>query len=163
MQHVSQISGQDSIQDSVQNLNTYINQDSILYNIDEETWNQLPIKQDQCNDFNVEDIKNQLINGNINYISFLTGAGISVSSGIPDFRSQNGIYKLLEGQNNEYSIDTPAQIFDIQYFLNEEQNKLNICYTQNIDGLELAAGINQDKIVQAHGHIRTQKRNAQKI
>ncbi|PPQ94448.1 hypothetical protein CVT25_002539 [Psilocybe cyanescens] len=48
-------------------------------------------------------------------ILILTGAGISVSCGIPDFRSRDGLYASLKGKG-EYELDDPQQMFDIQYF-----------------------------------------------
>ena len=46
-------------------------------------------------------------------IVVMTGAGISVSAGIPDFRSpQTGLYANLQ----KYNLPTPEAIFDIKYF-----------------------------------------------
>ena len=43
----------------------------------------------------------------------MTGAGISVSAGIPDFRSPGtGLYDNLK----EYDLPYPEAIFDIDYF-----------------------------------------------
>ncbi|GJJ11515.1 hypothetical protein Clacol_005748 [Clathrus columnatus] len=48
-------------------------------------------------------------------IMVLSGAGISVSSGIPDFRSKNGLYQMLKS-TCEYQLDDPQQMFDLEYF-----------------------------------------------
>ena len=55
-------------------------------------------------------------------IVFLTGAGISTSSGIPDFRSNNGLYNTSEEDEPEYMLShtclkmEPARFF--QYLRN---------------------------------------------
>ncbi|EJF64079.1 SIR2-domain-containing protein [Dichomitus squalens LYAD-421 SS1] len=114
-------------------------------------------------------------------ILILTGAGISVSCGIPDFRSRNGLYASLQ-ENGEYDLDDPQQMFDIQYFrenpavfysfaskiypsnfipspchrfikLIEDNGKLLRNYTQNIDTLETLAGV--QRVVQCHGSFAT--------
>ena len=53
----------------------------------------------------------QLLRDSKNII-VLTGAGVSVSCGIPDFRSKNGIYSRLD----EFQLDDPQQMFDLEYF-----------------------------------------------
>ncbi|ORZ02799.1 DHS-like NAD/FAD-binding domain-containing protein [Syncephalastrum racemosum] len=113
-----------------------------------------------------------------NNVMIVTGAGVSVSCGIPDFRSETGIYSRLE----EYCLDDPQQMFDIRYFretpeifysfakelypsnyqpspshmfvkLIEEKGKLLRNYTQNIDTLEHKANIK--RIVNCHGSFAT--------
>jgi NAD-dependent histone deacetylase SIR2 len=110
-------------------------------------------------------------------IMVITGAGISTSLGIPDFRSKNtGFYsKLLDMGYQE-----PEQIFDIHNFdddpttfyhlagdivpdlknwspthefirLLQDKEKLLTNYTQNIDNVESHAGIRKDKLIQCHG------------
>lgn len=60
-----------------------------------------------------ETFVDNLKNGNYKKIIILSGAGISVASGIPDFRTPKiGLYSLLE----EYNIEQPELIFDINYF-----------------------------------------------
>ncbi|CEG35649.1 nad-dependent histone deacetylase sir2-like protein [Plasmopara halstedii] len=117
-------------------------------------------------------------------IVVLAGAGISVSCGIPDFRSENGIYNRL----GEYNLPNPQCMFDIEFFrsnpkpffafakelfpksngftfvpspshyflkLLEEKGKLLRIYSQNIDMLEHAAGISHEHAVLCHGSFAT--------
>ena len=39
----------------------------------------------------------------------------------------------------------------------ENKNMLNLVYTQNIDSLEIKAGVSEHKVIQAHGHRRRAK------
>ena len=109
-------------------------------------------------------------------IMILTGAGCSVACGIPDFRSRNGIYARLHKDFPD--LPDPQAMFDILYFKRnphpffkfakeiypgqfkpslshlfikkiEENNKLLRNYTQNIDTIELIAGIKN--VIQCHG------------
>ena len=51
-------------------------------------------------------------------IIVLCGAGISVSCGIPDFRSKDGIYSILE-KESQYELDDPSDMFDKDCFLRD--------------------------------------------
>ncbi len=108
-------------------------------------------------------------------IAVLTGAGISTSAGIPDFRGPEGLYSRKD-------IDA-EKLFDINYFHYnpnmfyeaipefyegcensdptpghnfikklEDHNKLHLLVTQNIDGLHEKAG-NTD-IINIHGNFK---------
>ncbi|KAJ7442252.1 DHS-like NAD/FAD-binding domain-containing protein, partial [Mycena latifolia] len=111
-------------------------------------------------------------------ILILTGAGISVSCGIPDFRSRDGLYASLK-QRGDYDLDDPQQMFDISYFRENPAGRFsfvaqiypsnfvpspchrfiklvedkNQCYTQNVDTLEHSAGVR--RLVQCHGSFAT--------
>lgn len=109
----------------------------------------------------------------------ITGAGISTSLGIPDFRSSGGIYDRLE----KYNLSDPQEMFDIHLFrhdpsifcdfarellpadrgysathafvrLLQDKGKLLRDYTQNIDDIESTAGIDAARLVQCHGSFR---------
>ncbi|KAF8323511.1 DHS-like NAD/FAD-binding domain-containing protein [Cantharellus anzutake] len=111
-------------------------------------------------------------------IMVVTGAGISVSCGIPDFRSPTGLYARLKG----FELDDPQQMFDIDYFkmypevfysfayqiypsnfvpspchrfvkLLEDRGALLRNYTQNIDNIEGIVGIK--RLFQCHGSFAT--------
>lgn len=114
-------------------------------------------------------------------IIVLTGAGISTSLGIPDFRSkETGLYAQLA----HLGLSDPQEVFDISLFredpsifysvakdilpsssryspthafirLLQDQGKLLTNFTQNIDNLESAAGIRPEKLIQCHGSFAT--------
>lgn len=111
-----------------------------------------------------------------NKILVITGAGISTSLGIPDFRSSKGFYSRI----SNLGLSDPQEVFDLDIFrtdpgifyliahmilppdnvyaplhrfirLLQDKNKLLRNYTQNIDNLEANAGIAYDKMIQCHG------------
>ncbi|ETL35726.1 hypothetical protein L917_12015 [Phytophthora nicotianae] len=106
----------------------------------------------------------------------IAGAGISVSCGIPDFRSKDGIYAMARNMDVvlpepeclfqiDYFRDDPAPFFEVvrnafanspkpsptHWFLKllQDKKKLLRVYTQNIDGLEEAAGVT--RCIPCHG------------
>lgn len=110
----------------------------------------------------------------------VTGAGISTSLGIPDFRSSGGIYSRLE----KYNLSDPQELFDISLFrqdpsifydfakellpefrgyspthafirLLQDRGVLLRQYTQNIDDIESTAGIDGQRLMQCHGSFKT--------
>lgn len=109
-------------------------------------------------------------------ILVLTGAGISTSLGIPDFRSSKGFYSRI----SNLGLSDPQEVFDLDIFhtdpsifysiaymilppdnvyaplhkfikLLQDKGKLLRNYTQNIDNLEANAGIEYTKMIQCHG------------
>ena len=64
-------------------------------------------------DLTVERVAKIIKNGEVKNIVVMSGAGISVSAGIPDFRSPGtGLYYNLE----KYKLPTPESMFDIDFF-----------------------------------------------
>lgn len=115
----------------------------------------------------------QLISQSKNTV-FFGGAGVSTESGIPDYRSENGLYKRISAYPPEKILsrtffDTHTEEFFIFYrdhmvFLNAQPNKahrklaeleiagkLKAVITQNIDGLHQKAG--SKNVLELHGSI----------
>ncbi|KAJ4479678.1 DHS-like NAD/FAD-binding domain-containing protein [Lentinula edodes] len=139
-------------------------------------WKELRLREKLSEYNTISDAVNLIRNSKRMLI--LTGAGISVSCGIPDFRSRNGLYAQL----GDYELDDPQQMFDINYFrenpsvfysfasqifpsnfvpsschrfikLIEDKGQLLRNYTQNIDTLETVAGVK--RVLQCHGSFAT--------
>ncbi|KAI9880018.1 MAG: Sir2 histone deacetylase Hst2 [Pleopsidium flavum] len=130
----------------------------------------------------VESVAEYIKDGRAKRIVVLTGAGISTSAGIPDFRSPDtGLYANLARLNLPYA----EAVFDISYFRNNplpfyalahelypgkyrptiahsfvrllsDKALLLKLFTQNIDCLEREAGVPGEKIVEAHGSFARQ-------
>lgn len=119
------------------------------------------------------EVLRQWIEGSDNIV-FFGGAGVSTESGIPDFRSQDGLYH----QEYEYPPETiishsfyrrnPEEFF--RFYKNrmvitdakpnkahlalarlEQQGKLKAVITQNIDGLHQMAG--SGEVLELHGSV----------
>eukprot|EP00937_MAST-01D_sp_MAST-1D-sp2_P007686 g7686.t1 len=118
-------------------------------------------------------------------VMVLSGAGISVACGIPDFRSKGGLYDQLE----KYGLPDPQCMFDRRFFNRnprpffhfatkifpfgpqgspfvpsathfflaalERRGQLLRNYTQNIDQIELKAGLSRESLVFCHGSFET--------
>lgn len=102
----------------------------------------------------------------------ITGAGMSTASGIRDFRGDNGIYRekinAEDTLSDKYFQNNPKEFYEFykkyliisndikpnegHYFLKNLENEglLRGVITQNIDGLDLKAGISN--VVELHGN-----------
>ncbi|MCD6273010.1 MAG: NAD-dependent deacylase [Deltaproteobacteria bacterium] len=115
--------------------------------------------------------------GNAGNVAALTGAGISVESGIPPFRGKGGIWEKIDPMEFAH-IDTfmrdPVKVWnillkDMKEIIDkakpnaahlglaklEKMNKLKTIITQNVDGLHQMAG-NTD-VIEFHGNFAWQK------
>lgn len=139
---------------------------------------QQSTKRERQNKYDVDGIVKLIKDAN--NIMILTGAGISVSCGIPDFRSKDGLYAKLSKDFPE--LPDPQSMFCLDFFKKdqrpffrfakeiypgsftpspshrfiaelEKRGKLLRNFTQNIDGLEQEAGIKN--VIQCHGHFHT--------
>ncbi|EHD1588701.1 NAD-dependent protein deacylase [Listeria monocytogenes] len=105
------------------------------------------------------------------HIVFLTGAGVSVPSGIPDYRSKNGLYAGMSSPEYMLShtclVREPEKFYQFvtenMYYPDAESNAIHTkmaeieaekdvtIITQNIDGLHEKAG--SKKVVNFHGSL----------
>ena len=156
----------------------------IIFQILHEKQINLPKEANLLTSEEIFDIKYKKLitsfkNNRFSKILFMVGAGISTSAGIPDFRSNTGLFKQLQ---NKYNLSSPEEfflkstflknpiyfyeftkIFDlskvkstishkfINFFVNK--NIVKYIFTQNIDGLEIKAKIPEEKLVFAHGNF----------
>lgn len=109
-------------------------------------------------------------------IAFLGGAGVSTESGIPDFRSENGMFAAIERFGYPPETLLSRSFFEIhpdvfyEYYKSsllvtdaapnpahmalarlEQREKLSAVITQNIDGLHQKAG--SRRVLELHGSI----------
>ena len=105
----------------------------------------------------------------------------TIAAGIPDFRSpRSGLYAKLK----RFDLPHPRAVFELKYFKKHPEPFFTLAkelysktyeptpshyfiqlllkkglllrhYTQNVDGLERAAGLPEKKIVEAHGTCHT--------
>uniref|UniRef100_A0A2A4IZK5 protein acetyllysine N-acetyltransferase n=1 Tax=Heliothis virescens TaxID=7102 RepID=A0A2A4IZK5_HELVI len=86
-----------------------------------------------------------------------TGAGISTSAGIPDFRGPNGVWTLeREGKRPSVNISfNDANPTKAHMMLKKlvECNKVHYIVSQNIDGLHLKSGLPRKYLAELHGNM----------
>ncbi|KWU46285.1 SIR2-domain-containing protein, partial [Rhodotorula sp. JG-1b] len=131
----------------------------------------------------LEDVAHLIKDGKAKRVVVMAGAGISTAAGIPDFRSPGtGLYDNLA----QYDLPYAEAIFDIDYLeehpeafytlakelypgnfkpttshyffrLLQDKGILHGLWSQNIDTLERLAGVEEDRLVEAHGSFATAK------
>eukprot|EP00584_Thalassiosira_punctigera_P005863 CAMPEP_0172537156 /NCGR_PEP_ID=MMETSP1067-20121228/8821_1 /TAXON_ID=265564 ORGANISM="Thalassiosira punctigera, Strain Tpunct2005C2" /NCGR_SAMPLE_ID=MMETSP1067 /ASSEMBLY_ACC=CAM_ASM_000444 /LENGTH=361 /DNA_ID=CAMNT_0013322399 /DNA_START=145 /DNA_END=1230 /DNA_ORIENTATION=+ len=129
----------------------------------------------------IRNVASLLASNKYKNIVVLTGAGVSCNAGIPDFRTPGtGLYDNLQ----KYNLPFPEAVFDLGYYrrnpsafvqlaselwpgkhsptithsfiaLLEKKEMLLRVYTQNIDMLDVLAGVSEEKMIECHGHFRT--------
>ena len=143
--------------------------------------NEKPSLINGLQSLDLKGLVNYIKKGYAKKILMLTGAGISVKSGIPDFRSPGtGLYHNIQ----KYNLSNPDLLFNREYiktnpkpfynlvkelmsknylpspahYLSILFNKKDLLmkyYTQNIDSLDFIAGLAPPFLIECHGHMRT--------
>lgn len=105
-----------------------------------------------------------------------TGAGVSTASGIPDFRSEGGLWDTFDPSDFRYArfLSDPAGFWELRAQLTRAlkldevepnpchiamaeayaEQRLEAVITQNIDGLHQLAGVPDEDVVEVHGTTR---------
>jgi mono-ADP-ribosyltransferase sirtuin 6 len=102
-------------------------------------------------------------------ITILTGAGISTSAGIPDFRGPQGIWTLEAAHkgkkrkresNNHTCMDFAKAKPTVTHKAITRlvtDKKVHFCVTQNVDGLHQRSGLSREYLAVLHGCAFTEK------
>ena len=89
-------------------------------------------------------------------IVFLTGAGISTESGLPNVRGPEGIWTTQDkGLPTKFRLFTSVEPNAGHQAIVELQNlgKLRFLITQNVDNLHLRSGIRPELLAELHGNV----------
>ncbi|MFN2424930.1 MAG: Sir2 family NAD-dependent protein deacetylase [Candidatus Binatia bacterium] len=115
-----------------------------------------------------------LLLANAQSVVFLTGAGVSTESGIPDFRSPGGLWSRYDPRKLTFDLFCSREETRRDYWklatesypvlrdaepnaahraiaLIERRGKLLMLVTQNIDGLHHKAGSSRARLIEIHG------------
>ncbi|GMH35465.1 hypothetical protein BSKO_03333 [Bryopsis sp. KO-2023] len=90
-------------------------------------------------------------------IIVFTGAGISTSCGIPDFRGPKGVWTLQKQGKPPPELKMSFEMSKPSYTHQAiatlvSRGKISYVVSQNVDGLHLRTGIPRDKIAELHGN-----------
>jgi NAD-dependent SIR2 family protein deacetylase len=146
------------------------------------TFGNVSIAPNQSAPSTIQRVAKMLASNKYKKIVVLTGAGVSCNAGIPDFRTPgSGLYDNLQ----KYNLPFPEAVFDLGFYrrnpspfvqlaselwpglkhsptmthsfiaLLEKKGMLLRTYTQNIDMLDVLAGVSEERMIECHGHFRT--------
>lgn len=100
---------------------------------------------------------------NSRHVVFHTGAGISTTAGIPDFRGPNGVWTLEKrGEKPNISVSFNEAIPTFTHMAIKQlvtEGYVQYVVSQNIDGLHLKSGLERKYIAELHGNMFVEQCN----
>jgi NAD-dependent deacetylase len=130
------------------------------------------METDRDTEGNTRELAEEIRSGDLN-VAF-TGAGVSTASGIPDFRSDDGLWErydpgnfrtgrfrndpesfwetMLEVRQEVFAADPEPNLAHDALTSLYEEGRLEAVVTQNVDGLHQESGLPDDAVVELHGN-----------
>lgn len=126
-------------------------------NDDAATTHGVPIDTTELRDDNADEAATEIATliRSARHLVFFTGAGISTSAGIRDFRGPNGLWTLRSRGENptvDMRMTDAMPTFTHEFVRDMVASRGAFVISQNVDGLHGKSGVADDNIAELHGN-----------